>query len=351
MKSEGNAGPAVAARGTVDLPTEPAARPAHWPTRPDRTAWTSPIRRVPEDEQAAEAARAATAAAERAAAKATAAEDARQLAALRNGVTHTAISQAFKAAGLSIAPRTSPAQQSHEAALARREQLLPEIRRLFDEGLTHAAMAAALDVSEPYLKRILADLGLRRRQRLDGDEIVRLYVEERLGIERIARQLRTAQQAIRYHLLKRGVPIRGRHDTKRLADERPDLHARALEMLRAGEPAMTVAAALHVGASTVARWRDAAGIAARASGHRRDAQAADDGEPSPAAARQALLDALLVERFGPRPPRPQSRRPPVARVAADPLPETARRRRALAEADDAHAEEARDAPEKAASTC
>lgn len=494
MKSEGSTGAAITARGSVDLPTEPTARPAHWPAKP-RTAWTSPIVLKPADES--------TAAAERAAAQATAADERRRLAAIRKrpakaatppvqarpaarttpaapkprpprqaapkpapkpappparrpgvldpaeveqlveaglarmtpaapldaqavprerapravpahraeivrlytvelldgrqiserlgmpyatvysnlraagvqmrppprtpprqpsridmdearrlyaegwtmtalgeryGVTHTRISQAFKAAGVETRPAVSSGAEAQKAAAqVRRADLAPQVRELFDAGVTYGQIAVRLDVSPTLVKRVITDLGLTRRQRLDGAEIVRLYVDERLGCETIAKRLGTVPQAVRYQLRKHGVQSRTLAETANRTDV--DTVIEALAQLRAGEPVMVVAAALGIGATTVARIRDAAGIPARPSGARRRTRPGpadgdeDEGEPSPApASRRALLDALLVERYGPAPARPASRRPPMARVAADPLPDTTVRRRVLLEA-------------------
>lgn len=496
MKTYGNAGAVVVAQGAVDLPTEPAARPAHWPKRPDRTAWTSPIAApAPVDQQAAAQARATTAAAERAAVQAAAADTRAQHARLRRqqrqdaparpvpaarpkpgprkpaaprqapsgpvenhaagrrpgvldsdeveqlvdaglarmtpavplatppapqpktprrgpsaraeiarlyvdegldgqqiadrlgmpygtvysnlraagvqmrpgpktpprrtskvdldeatrlyaegwtltrladryGVTHVAVSHRLRKAGVPPRP-TSTGAYAHAAAVERRQDAGPAVRALFEEGLTYSQIAVRLDMSQTAVKRVLADLGLKRRQRLDPVEIVRLYVEEGIGIERIARRLQTSQQGVRYQLLKHGVQLRAQNVRPRLADERPDLVERALVMLRAGAPVMVVAATLHVGATTVTRWRDAAGIPARPTGRRRTAEVPPDGvdqadkEPSPppppADERHTLLEVLLLERFGPT---------PFVRPVADPLPVTARRRRVLLEADE-----------------
>ena len=46
MKAYGNVITGTVGANGLDLPTQAAARPAHWPAKRDRTAWTSPIARA-----------------------------------------------------------------------------------------------------------------------------------------------------------------------------------------------------------------------------------------------------------------------------------------------------------------
>lgn len=57
---------AVIGRTGLPVPTQPLARPAHWPARPPRAEWTSPIQPAPDQSAARAAERAAADAAARA---------------------------------------------------------------------------------------------------------------------------------------------------------------------------------------------------------------------------------------------------------------------------------------------
>lgn len=147
MKVYGNAGAAVTASKGVDLPIEPAARPAHWPDRVVRNrTWTSPIA-PPTDE-------AATRRAERDAADAAVREDRAKATAQRNA--------AHRKADSKPAP---PKPAGHLEA--------DEVAQLVDAGL------ARMTPAEPIASPMTAALADHVTAYTDPSAIARLTKTER----------------------------------------------------------------------------------------------------------------------------------------------------------------------------
>ncbi len=345
MKAYGNVITGTVGAQGLDLPTQPAPRPAHWPAKRDRTTWTSPIARTADETATRRAEQAAAEAAAREArekedrdrkarhAKAAPAKptppakrtpaapvdqpkppaqprkiddaeavrlfttEQRSIADIARhfGCSHPAVVQRLRKAGVYQPRPTKAAPEnngSHRAALDLRQRVETDLRALWTEGLPIWAIAVRLNVSETLVKRLAKEFDLpRRRKALDPDQVATLYAEHR-STERVAELLGTSGAAVRYQLQR-------------------------------------------------------AGVAPRTPGQRGDLTARDDEEASPAAAptsRAQLLEALTLERFGPPPRRPRASppRPAERPVWLDPLPDIARRRRELLEALDGrpHAEEA-----------
>lgn len=170
MKVYGNAGAAVTASKGVDLPIEPAARPAHWPERVVRNrTWTSPIA-PPTDE-------AATRRAERDAADAAVREDRAKATAERNAAHRKADS---KAAPAKPAPKPAPPKAAPPRPAApkpappRAGHLEPvEVAQLVDAGL------ARMTPAEPIASPMTAALADHVTSYTDPAAIARLTKTER----------------------------------------------------------------------------------------------------------------------------------------------------------------------------
>ena len=243
MRAYGSTGAVVAARASVDLPTEPFRRPPDWPPPVDRRRWTSPIG-PPRDPEA-------TRAAERAAAQALVdeAKAAAARAAKRTEPKHAA-------AGPRPEPRPD-ASSRRDAAAAAEAALVDELRIRWEAGEPQAFIAEALGISVTKLQRLRRKHGVpRRNQAIDGETVVRLYVEERLGIERIAARLGTSSAAVRYRLIRAGVTMRPAGGRGSGLGE--DVRAAALLRIAAGARPVDVRRDLGVSESTLLRWRAAA---------------------------------------------------------------------------------------------
>jgi len=325
MKSTGSAGAAVIATDGIPVPTAPWIRPAHWPARPQRSAWTSPIPRPAADDEAALAAtrraeRAAAAPAPRPARNAPA-KTARQRAERAPRTTPpkspaapravrpakpaaaprprtrkldpvevvrlyvdeqqslTDIARVFDATPQSVraclvtagvarrpAHNTNAGAHFHAAALELRGRLRDDLTRLWATDASNADIAVALGISLPTVGRVARDLGLPvRRKKLDRDQVVALYAEHR-SIGAVAAALDTSDAAVRYQLRQAGVAVRrpGDNGTRRSDADR----ATALAMYQAGAPVEDIYRALGITESTLHRWRKAAGIPARTPGRR-----------------------------------------------------------------------------------
>lgn len=301
MRVYGEAGALVTARAGIEVPTRPSVRPSDWPPAPRRaTTWTSPIPGPPEDD---ERALAATRTAERTAA-ATAALEARKRAdreraaahrkaerkvtpakavrvpapaaprarpqkvdaveaprlygegwtttrlAARYGVSPAAVGQRLRALGVEMRPGGGGAR-GHL-----REHLVPEITRMWTAGTGVDEICVALGISRATLSRAVRELGLpRRRQRLDGPEIVRLYADLQ-SVEAVAAVVGTSTAAVRYQLKKERAPVRQQGGARR-SDEVRD---QALAQYAAGTRLADIYSQFAITESTLGRWRRDAGI-------------------------------------------------------------------------------------------
>lgn len=171
MKAEGSTGTAVTGTRSIDLPTEPVKRPAHWPERVVRNrTWTSPIA-PPTDE-------AATRRAEREAADAAVREDRAKATAQRNAAHRKADSKHTVPL-----PYDRPPTPQVQAAAARGRaaanrpkagHLQPdEVEQLVDAGL------ARMTPAEPIASPMTAALADHVTSYTDPAAIARLTKAER----------------------------------------------------------------------------------------------------------------------------------------------------------------------------
>lgn len=133
MKSYGTAGALVTARGAVDVPTTPLARPAHWPPRIDRNRETrSPVA---------------------AALKARTAQDVAAERALAAERTEAATTErkARRRRGKEPDARTPRGTENVDAL---RAAVLEDVRRRVDDGQTDDVIAAALRIGTAHVVRL-----------------------------------------------------------------------------------------------------------------------------------------------------------------------------------------------------
>ena len=207
MKAEGSTGTAVTGTRSIDLPTEPVKRPAHWPERVVRNrTWTSPIA-PPTDE-------AATRRAERDAADAAIREDRAKATAQRNAAHRKADSKPPTPQLQAAAARGRAAANRPKAG-----HLQPdEVEQLVDAGL------ARMTPAEPIAAPMTAALAEHVTAYTDPSAIARLTKTERAVAAKTAALEEAA--AARAERVKARLAALEQEAAQRAADAEAALQAR-----------------------------------------------------------------------------------------------------------------------------
>lgn len=316
MKTEGNAGPAIAARGGVDLPTEKWERPAHWPQRAPRAS-TSPIPPPSsvEDTRAAERAAAATSAREdrERASRERAERERRARASLprpkapTGQCTQPSTVQPTRPARPSDPaekPDTPPAPPPSDTAAARAERVAARLAQLEREAEERArraeqllaerqaARAAAVEQSRARAREVAEQ---RRREAAEAraafaDDLRRLYaagdsiasIAETLGVSpaQVNRMRKEFGIARRRPALDRAQVValyREHRSVERVASDLgtttdngsrlpEEVRRGALTAYASGEPCAAIYARYGITETTLIRWRNEAGLPSRRPG-------------------------------------------------------------------------------------
>lgn len=297
MKTEGNAGPAVAARGGVDLPTEKWERPAHWPQRAPRAS-TSPIPPPSsvEDTRAAERAAAATSAREdrERASRERAERERRARASLprpkaptgQRTPPSTVQPRPARPSDPAEEPDTPPAPPPSDTAAARAERVAARLAQLEREAEERARRAEQL-LAERQAARAAAVEQSRARAREVGEQRRRKAAEARAAFADDLRRLYAAGDSIASIAETLGVsPAQVNRMRKEfgIARRRPALdRAQVVALYREHRSVERVAADLGTTTSAVRYHLAQAGVAVRAPG--------DNGSRLPEEVRRGALTA------------------------------------------------------------
>lgn len=128
-------------------------------------------------------------------------------------------------------PRRKPGE--YESWLTLDYELLEKTAKLYARGFSSPQIARAMGCAETTVRYRLKRFGVERRTlseaqmirgqrrfKVDAEEVVRMYVEDKMSIREIARTRGVTRWAIKQQLRRRGVRFRSLSEAGRLAYNR-----------------------------------------------------------------------------------------------------------------------------------